>query len=80
MITTARMMEAPSSHPSLIPCMKMPNASDRIAAPHKIFMVSSSKVAKIMSVIVLGGLVMASLVPNFLIRQSLSLAVPVMPF
>jgi hypothetical protein len=40
-ITTARIIEAPSSHPYSIPCMKMPSSKDRIAAAHKIFIVSS---------------------------------------
>lgn len=78
-MTTANIMEAPSSQPSLIPCIKTPSASDIMAAAHRILIVSSSNVAKIMSVKVRGGLTMGALVPNFLILQSLSLLDPDIP-
>jgi len=39
MMTTAKIIEAPSSQPYLIPCMKTPKANERIAAAHNIFIV-----------------------------------------
>lgn len=80
MITTAKIMDAPSNQPYLMPCMKTPKANESIAAPHKIFIVSSSKVANIISVRVRGGFVIASLVPNFCARHSLSVGEPESPF
>ena len=79
-ITTARMIEAPSNQPYLIPCMITPKTRDRIAAAHRILIVSSSNVAKIISVRVLGGLTIGALVANVLLLHYRSLAAPEIPF
>lgn len=79
-ITTARMMDAPSSQPYLIPCMITPKTRDRMAAAHRIRIVSSSNVAKIISVKVLGGLTMGALVAKVLLLHYRSLAAPDTPF
>lgn len=58
------MIDAPSNHPFLIPCVMHPNTNDKIAAAHKIWIVLSLKFYKTISKNVLGGLVIGALVPK----------------
>lgn len=77
---TAKIIETPSSHPDLSPWVIIPRIKEAKAAKHKIWMVWSSKVERIISKRVLGSLTIGSLLPYFLSLYALSYELGLIPF
>lgn len=63
-MTTASKIDAPSSHPSAKPSVKIPRAKDTTADAQSILNISSSKFSRTNSMIVFGGLMIGWLSPH----------------
>jgi len=79
-IVTAKIIEAPYSHPYLNPWVAIPKVKDNKAAAHKICIVLSSKFYITISHNVFGGFTIGALVPYCTDLQFISLESPVIPF